>query len=344
MAGTSNLSVDVRSALTPPPLPDKVSPSATTCALAPVAGKAGCTTAAYSVGISNPTSSNVSNAYFHATTYVVDANDQPTAYKAEFLTAPGCSISANLTTISCQIGQVSAGASVAPFIVTVHSPAVTTTDYKIKLVWDIPSGQGASGSLAPVSSSSAQSQSSYTTISDPPTPKKATTRSWVTTAGELYTGNAEIATAANLGTVKVILPKAPDTNVATITTEVTEETFCTTADFPNCIRFTLDIPGEFEDGTIAGYLTFVLQRDTTTIKKGARVENVVLYYQSSDLDPLLPIPDCDPLTGLLPAPALGYDDSHCIALREAYPNNAGKDLKGDFKITVRGKSNGRIGW
>ena len=206
------------------------------------------------------------------------------------------------------------------------------------------SGQGASGSLAPISSTIAQSQSSYTKIGDPPTPKKATTRSWITAAGELYTGNAEIATAANLGTVKVVLPKAPDMNVATITTEVTEEGFCTTADFPSCIRFTLDIPGTFDTGLIGDYLTFVLQRDATTIKKGARVENVMLYYQSSDTALPLPIPDCDPLTGLLPAPALGVDNDHCIALREAYPNNASKDVKGDFKITVRGRHNGRIGW
>ena len=343
LAGTSNLTIDVHSALTPPPLPDVVSPSASTCTF-PTLVK-GCTTAAYAVAISNSTTSNVSNAWFHATTYVVDSAGALTSYKAEFLTAPGCSISADSTTIACNIGNLPAGYSAPPFVVTVHSPSVTAPGYKIKLVWDIPSGQGASGSLSPVSSSTALSQTSFTTIGNPPTATKATTRSWVTAAADLYTGDTDIATSANLATVKAHLPKAPTTNVATLTSEVTDQTFCTTSDFPKCIKYTLDIPGTFDDGTIGGYLTMVLQRDTSTIKPGAKVDNVVIYHQGpTDLVPLL-IQNCDPSTGLIPTYAApGTDPNLCIARREGYPNNAGKDLKGDFKITIRGRFNGVFSW
>ena len=349
LAGTSNLTVDVHSALTPPPLTDVVSPSASTCTF-PTLVK-GCTTGAYAVAIRNDTTSNVSNAYFQATTYVVDSAGALTSYKAEFLTAPGCSIGANSTTISCNIGNLPAGSFAPTFVVTVHSPSVTASGYKIKLVWDIPSGQGVSGSLSPVSSSTALSQTSFTTIGDPPTAKKATTRSWVTAAADLYTGDSDIATLANLGTVKAHLPKAPTTNVATLTTEVTQQTFCTTSDFPNCIKYTLDIPGTFDDGkTIDGYLTIVLQRDTSTIAPGAKVDNVVIYHQGVDslgnlvTGTFLPIPNCD-VSGLITTPAAaGTDPDRCIAERYAYPNSAGKDLKGDFRITIRGRSNGVFSW
>jgi hypothetical protein len=333
LAGTSNLTVDVHSALTPPPLPDVVSPSASTCTF-PTLVK-GCTTAAYAVKIGNGTTSNVSNAWFHATTYVVDGADALTPYKAEFLTAPGCSISADSTTIACNIGNLPAGSSPSTFVVTVHSPSVTASGHKIKLVWDIPSGQGASGSLSPVSSSTALTQTSFTTIGNPPTAKKSTTRSWVTVATELYTGDTDIATAANLATVKVKLPQAPEVS----------DTSCTTADFPKCATYTLDIPGEFDDGTIGSYLTIVLQRDVSTIKPGAKVENVMLYHRETAGSTRLLIQNCDSLTGLIPAYApAGTDPNLCIALREVYPNNAGKDLKGDFKITIRGRRNGVMEW
>lgn len=347
LAGTSNLSVDVHSALTPPPLADVVSPSASSCTF-PTLLK-GCTTGAYSVAISNTTSSNVSNAWFHATTYVVDGNGNPTSYHAQFTSAPGCSTSADSTTIACNVGNLPAGSSFPAFVVTVHSPSVTASGYKIKLVWDIPTGQGASGSLSPVSSSTALTETSFTMIGDPPTPRKATTRSWVTAAADLYTGDVDFATSANLGTVKAHLPKAPATNVATLTTEVTDLTFCTTSDFPQCIKYTLDIPGTFDTLTPDGYLTFILQRDASTIKPGAKVQNVVIYHQSvidsaGTLGPALPIPDCDALTGLIPSPVPGLDPDRCIAERFAYPNSAGKDLKGDFRITIRGRSNGVFSW
>ena len=347
LAGTSNLTVEVHSKLTPPPLLDVVSPSASTCTF-PTLVK-GCATAAYSIGIKNDTPGNVSNAWFHATTYVVDANGATTSYKAQFLTVPtpSCLISADSTTIACNIGNVRSGQAAPTFIVTVHSPPVTVLNHRIKLEWDIPSGQGASGSLAPVSSSTAQSSTppSFTLIGDPPTPTKATTRSWVTGAKVLYTGNDDIATSANLATVTASLPKAPDGNVAMLKSEVTEETFCTTSDFPKCIHYTLDIPGAFGDGTVLNdLLDIILQRDVLTIKKGARAANIVIYHQAETNGPLLPIPDCDPLTGLLPLPAAGYDNGRCIYLREELPKNAGNALKGDFKVKIRGKSNGRFSW
>ena len=346
LAGTSNLTVSVQSALTPPPLPDVVSPSASTCTF-PTLVK-GCTTAAYSVSIRNGTSSNVSNAWFHATTYVLDSTNAVTSFKAQFLSVPSnCSISADSTTISCQIGNVPSGQINPPFIVTVHSPSVTATGYQIQVAWDVPSGQGASGSLSPVSSTTAiPGDPAITQIGDPPTPKKATTRSWVTDATELYTGDTDIATLSNLGTVKARLPKAPDGNVATLTSEVTNLTFCTTPDFQSCIQYTLTIPGTFDNGTTAGYMTFIVQRDASTIKKGADVNNVILYHQGpNDTFPGLQILDCDPQTGLIPSaiPAI-YAQDQCIALREQYPNNAGKDTKGDFKITIRARTNGIINW
>jgi len=356
LAGTSNLDVVVESALTPPPLPDVVSPSASTCTF-PTLVK-GCTIAAYSVAISNPTSSNVSNAWFKATTYVFDTTGAQTSIKAQFLTVPSnCTKSPDSTTISCSIGQVAAGGGSFPkFVVTVHSPSVTAKGYEIRLAWDVPSGQGASGSLSPVSSSTAIPGEAVTQVGDPPTPTKATTRSWVTAPNtELYTGDTDIATASNLGTVKVKLPKAPNTNVATLTSEVTNLGVCTTADFPSCIQYTLDIPGPldnlgnvipFDDGTIDGYLTIVLQRDTSTVKNGAKVANVIVYHQGpTDPAPGLLIPDCDSVTGLIPTPVPGWAPDQCIVRPvEQYPNNAEKDLKGDFKATIRARTNGRLSW
>ena len=146
LAGTSNLTVVVQSALTPPPLPDVVSPSASTCTY-PTLVK-GCVTAAYSVAISNATPGNVSNAWFNATTYVYDSTGALTSIKAEFLTAPGCSISADRTTISCNIGNVpKRGGAFPTFVVTVHSPTVPASGHEIRLKWDVPNGQCANGSL-----------------------------------------------------------------------------------------------------------------------------------------------------------------------------------------------------
>jgi hypothetical protein len=284
LAGTSNLTVVVESALTRPPELDVVSPSAATCT-SPNFDK-GCAITAYSVAISNGTSSNVSNAWFKATTYVFDGNGTQTSIKAPFVTVPQtCSKSADGTTIACNIGQVAAGGGSFPtFNVTVRSPSVTAPGHKIQLVWDIPSGQGASGSLSPVSSSTALSgQPAVTLIGEPPSPTKATTRSWVTEPHtQLFTGNTDIATSTNLATVKVDLPKVPDTQIAKLTTEVTTLGFCTTADFPKCVQYTLDIPGVFEpvDTTAEGYLIIILQRDSSTIKNGAKVENVVIYHSA----------------------------------------------------------------
>ena len=140
LAGTSNLDVVVESALTPPPLPDVVSPSASTCTF-PTLVK-GCTIAAYSVAISNPTSSNVSNAWFKATTYVFDTTGAQTSIKAQFLTVPSnCTKSPDSTTISCSIGQVAAGGGSFPkFVVTVHSPSVTAKGYEIRFGMGRPVG------------------------------------------------------------------------------------------------------------------------------------------------------------------------------------------------------------
>jgi hypothetical protein len=159
----------------------------------------------------------------------------------------------------------------------------------------------------------------------------------VTTATELYTGNDDIATAANLATVKVILPKAPDTNVATLTSEVTPATFCTTSDFPKCVEYTLDISGTFDTAPPDGYLKIVVQRDASTIKNGAKAENVLVKHDD------LEIRNCDP-GGLIPTPVSGYAPDHCVFLREELPKNAGKDLKGDFRVTIHGRTNGRISW
>lgn len=279
-AGTSNLDVVVQSALTPPPLPQVVSPSASTCTF-PTLVK-GCATGAYSVDIKNPSSGNVSNAWFHASTYVLDGTGAQTSLKAQFLVAPNCTKSADSTTIACNIGNVPSGGTIPQFIVTIHSPLVPANGHQIKLVWDIPSGQGASGSLSPVSSSTALSQTSLTLIGDRPTPTKATTRSWVTAANELYTGDTDIASSTNLGTVKAFLPKPPTTKVATLATEV-KDTICS-SDYKKCIEFTLDIPGTFKDpGDTDGssLLKLTLRRDAKTVQNGAKVANAYLTYTNT---------------------------------------------------------------
>jgi hypothetical protein len=176
LAGTSNLTVDVHSVVTP------VSPSASTCTF-PTLVK-GCATTAYSVGFSNLTSSNVSNAWFHATTYVFDNNGALTSIKAQFLTAPpNCSISADSTTISCNIGNVQSGATIPAFVATVHSPSVTAVNYTIGVAWDVPTGQrcGRSPFTGELVDGPHYKSPGDHQIGDPPTPSM-TTRSWVTGA------------------------------------------------------------------------------------------------------------------------------------------------------------------
>jgi hypothetical protein len=159
---------------------------------------------------------------------------------------------------------------------------VNAAGHRIKLVWEIPSGQGAGGSLSPVSSSTAQTQTSYTLIGNPPTPTKATTRSWVTAARELYTGDTDIASSTNLGTVKAFLPKPPTTKVATLTTEV-KDAICS-SDYKKCIDFTLEIPGVFKDPSDtdgSSLLKITLRRDAKTVQNSAKVENAYLTYTNT---------------------------------------------------------------
>ena len=85
----------------------------------------------------------------------------------------------------------------------------------------------------------------FTLIGEPPTPTHAKTKSWVTAPADLYTGNSDIATSANLGTVKATLPKAPDGNIAAL--EMLVKNQICFSDYKNCIDFTLDIPGTFKE-------------------------------------------------------------------------------------------------
>ena len=376
LAGTGSLEASVTS------LPDEVSPSVSVPACTATSTTAqGCTKALYSVQISNAgNSNNVSNAWFRATTYVVDSAapfNVISTLKAPILTFPAvtgtlpfCTSSGDGTTIACQIGQIAAGGTFPPFNITVRSPAATVAGYRILVAWDIPSGQGASGSLSPVSSSPAVGvNQTFTTIGAPPSATSAKTKSYVEGAATLYTGNTDIATPTNLGTVKAVVPTAPVGNVATLQMDV-EDIPCF-PDYKKCIRFNLEIPGTFGGATAAddAFLKFTLRRDATTIQKGAKAANAYLTYSKdsgvcygADGQTVLPCTDIPVLTcaevpspgGSVPAgkpwsaadivlPMVGVPELYkrCITSKTDVKKGA---EAGDQIVELIASENGKIGW
>jgi hypothetical protein len=377
LAGTGSLDVTVTS------LPDEVSPSVSVPACTATSTTAqGCTKALYSVQISNAgNTNNVSNTWFRATTYVVDSAvpfNVITTLKAPILTFPAvpgtlpvCSTSADGTTIACQIGQVAAGQTPPPFNFTVRSPATTVAGYQILVAWDVPTGQGASGSLSPVSSSPAVGvNQTFTLIGTPPSPTFAKTKSYVEGAASLYTGNTDIATSTNLGTVKAVVPTAPVGNVATL--EMNVDPNPCFSDYKNCIKFNLEIPGTFGGATApdAAFLKFTLRRDVTTLQKSAKAENAYLTY-SKDSGVCYgadgqPLPDCANIPVLtcaeVPSPggsapagkpwsAADIVGSGFAGVPELYKRciTSKTEVKkgaeaGDHIVELIASENGRIGW
>ena len=341
-AGTKNgLNISIT------PVPDSVSPSPSTCTTANP--PKGCVLDAEQIVVTNISTSNISNAWFKATTYVLDASGAATSFKAPFVNPPSnCTVSTSGTTILCNLGQLPSGGTPVSLLLLVQSPTTTTSGNKISLQWDVPSGQGGVPSLSPVSSQSAQTDAVITLIGDPPTAQHAKTKSYVASNDTvLFTGNTDIATLTNLGTVKSLIPTPPVGSVAALNMDV-NGSFCTTSDFPQCIKFLLNIPGTFGTSS-GGYLTIILQRDGTTIQNGAKVQNVTILYQEGTFDSsgnFTPTPNVGPtaivdcnLDGSIPD-----GQKRCIAERFAYPNNSSKDLKGDFRITIHALENGSMSW
>ena len=291
-AGTKNgLNVSIT------PVPDSVSPSPSTCTST---SSNGCVLDAEQVVVSNISTSNISNAWFKATTYVLDASGNVVPNLTAPFTGPvpsNCTVSVSKTTILCNLGQLPSGGTPVSLLLLVQSPTTTTSGNKISLQWDVPSGQGGVPSLSPVSSQSAQTDAVITLIGDPPTAQHAKTKSYVASNDTvLFTGNTDIATLTNLGTVKSLIPTPPVGSVAALNMDV-NGSFCTTSDFPQCIKFLLNIPGTFGTSS-AGYLTIILQRDGTTIQNGAKVQNVTILYQEGTFDSsgnFTPTPNVGPI-------------------------------------------------
>jgi len=273
--------------------------------------------------------------------------------------------------MACQIGQIASGGIVPTFSFTVRSPATTAAGYRILVAWDVPSGQGASGSLSPVSSSPAVGvNQTFTLIGTPPSPTSAKTKSYVEGPASLYTGNTDIATATNLGTVKAVLPTAPVGNVATLQMDV-EDNPCS-SDYKKCIRFNLEIPGTFGGATSAdtAFLKFTLRRDATTIQKNAKAANAYLTYSKdseicygADGQPLpgctnIPVLTCAEVPspgGSIPAgkpwsPAdivgtgfAGVPELYKRCITSKTDVKKGEEA-GDQIVELIASENGRIGW
>lgn len=227
--------------------------------------------AAYTVKLTNTGNSNtISNGRLVATTTVVGGLS---GAKAAFKSASGatCSTSAEGTRVDCSVGSLAVNQS-KEFTLTFFSPSSGT---RIDLAWDAvfdsgaPPG-GANGDSGIESIELAAIDPAKVTSAVPPNETVS-----------VFTGNLALPSGSDQFTVAITVPpvNAP-TTASVVETEVSGNTNCTSLrNFVRCYQSSISIPGVVFSATGSDYLTFVLRVDKSNIRKGTKIDKVLIQYQ-----------------------------------------------------------------
>lgn len=252
---------------------------------------------------------------------------------AEFVSSSGatCTTTTSTNSIECVIGSLAPGdASSALFSVTFKAPSSgAAVIFTWSSVFD-ESGAGGSDGVAGVTPAGLSAPLPDLVVSHVPA-----------AAGDLsfFTGgNGGIPNSADQSATKVTVPNVASARTAKIS-EAPFSVGCT--NFITCYESTITIEGIFSP-----YLTIVLRQDKSNIKKGTRIESVLIDYVDVDPDTLVEtvysnIGDCASET----TPPANASDGPCIAKRVSYKNKRvpgwTTELDGDFEWTILHLKNGR---
>lgn len=299
--------------------------------------------AAYEVKIINNSTNVLNNVRFVAHSVVIDSAAAPLLIElAPFVPdalSPNCSsvaapasAPANSRAIECTLGQLRGGggaASTSAFTVIFAAPVAGA---QVKLVWTAYFGEG--GTDTPGASHvDFRSGTALTTLG---TPQTESVKSFVRSGGgALFTGADGVARLGDSWTTRVEIPGSAKAEVV--------ETTVATPLAPNLFDLsssTLTIPGQFP------LLKIYLRRDASTILKGAKIDNAIIYYDRQAAGPIgypyavLPCSDTSlsHLGASLPLPGIP-----CINLRTAYTKRTAPtpEWEGDWQFEIFAVDNGQ---
>ncbi len=302
--------------------------------------------AAYEVTVSNQAANSLNRSFFNATTSVAGAV-ATAAIDGVVAVMPAtspCTI-VSLTQLTCNLGQLVPGAS-ANFIVVVKSP---TAGSRLDLNWisggdegNSSTGNGCCNTTGVASTTLVDALSDNATV-------KTSVRSFIkATGGTFFTGATNIASLADPWTSTVVVPGAY--NLPYTTAELVESVNPASCapDLLVCLFTSLRMPGQF------AALEITLRRDASTIKRGAKIDNAVLFYQTEVFNTTTQQWDAvGTPTQILACDALGNVPSgqtRCILSRLAYSkkfvadNNLPVEFELDWEFVLRALENGRTSW
>jgi len=291
---------------------------------------------AYRVTVANVGGNTINNIRFTGATSVTDG-----AEKAVFASADGATCTptnADGTAIECALGQLKGGKGYPSFAVFFKSPkmvvngvADTEGSDKVSFSGTTFYAEGTGGVPQSTPDNSAQPWTTALVTLGTFNPEDVRT-AVQKTGGIVFTGNGSSANSGDKFTTYVTVPAAATYTTAQIQESQIGDVNCNS--FGTCWQTSLTIPGTFSP-----YLSIVLTMDSSNIKPGTKIENVVIQYiDASNVlwDVGLCASPTTPQTNYVP----------CIADRVYFKNRSVSgwttDLDGDFRWTLISLKNGLV--
>lgn len=305
--------------------------------------------AAYEVNIVNNSTNVLNNVRFVAYAAVVGSSEA-----AEFLPdalSPKCvavarpeGAPANARAIECLLGQLRGGggaAATSSFTVIFKTPS---TGSEIKLIWQAFYAEGSNDNVGAGHGDGSDVGEITTALG---TAEPTNIKTFVPTGGgKFFTGIDGIARA-------VVDPWTTLISVPTSARAEIQESINAASCAPDllvCVATSLRIPGQFAS------LEIELRRDATTVKKGAKIADAKLYYQTEVFniptqtwEPVGSPVEIKPCDGAGNIP-IGEKRCELTSLRLEYSrkyvadNALSSEYIGDWRFVLRALENGRIAW
>lgn len=292
----------------------------------------------YRVTVANVGGNTINDVRFVGATSVTEAREAAVFSSVE---GAACSVGADGVSIDCALGQLKAGKRAPEFALFFAAPAkspqstlpdgnaldcVATDCVRFTGTTFYAEGTGGVDTSVP--------QNSTVTWAASPVTLGTFTPSLVRTAlqksgGTVFTGSGVGATPGDPFTTSVVVP-AGATYTTAVVLETPDSVNCTN-NFTACFRSDVTIPGTFSP-----YLSIVLRQDASTIRKGTKIESVLIQYTGAGGTVF--VGDCaSPTTPR-------SDGLPCVAKRTHYRNNKTPgwtaELDGDFEWTLINRNNG----
>jgi hypothetical protein len=316
----------------------------------------------YNVEVSNPSGNTINNIVFQGTTTVSGSNEAAefdSAYGATCnLIANPAGYSANARTISCTIGQLTAGNPYPKFGVFFKAPKTGTSVYFSGVTYyaegtgGVPSSQPANsvvcwpGNVATITGDCSTTAPLVVALG---TPNPTSVISGVPHSGAtLYTGDQNTDSTVYTLNTKVKVPQVSTYVLATIA--LTDATLDCRI-FTKCWNSAITIPGTFSP-----YLTIVLRQDASSIiNNSSSINDATIKYRTEPALSQLPtdLQCASDSTGTVcvvqkcvgfgtATPTVRPDGVPCIASQQVYKKNylPNPDLGGDWEWTLINLKNG----